>query len=146
MRRSCILKAREPARILKAIGKKQEDRWHLEYKQRRVDQYNFYLHDSEWGRMFIRVCPYFPFPVRLCLNQHYRLAQQMRRKGIRFRQSTNAFSQCSDPVFEKLYAPLTSGILKPFKHDRHVHDEKTAPLDKLYRRVAHAHTISHGRA
>lgn len=34
-----ILKAREPARILVAIGK--DDRWHLEYKRRWVIQYNF---------------------------------------------------------------------------------------------------------
>ena len=81
----CILKAREPARILTAIGSKKENRWHLEYKQRWVDQYNFYLNDAQWGRMFIRVCPYFPFPARICLNQHYGLAQQMRRKGIRYR-------------------------------------------------------------
>ncbi len=104
----CILKAREPARILTAIGNKKENRWHLEYKKRWVDQYNFYLNDADWGRMFIRVCPYFPFPVRLCWNQHYWLAQHMRRKGIRFRQSTNAFSQCSDPAaLQRLADSLT---------------------------------------
>src|SRR5437667_4943953 len=64
----CI-KAREPARILTAIGTKAENRWHLELKQRWVDQYNFYINDKNWGRMFVRVCPYFPFPSRLCLNQ-----------------------------------------------------------------------------
>src|SRR3979490_219203 len=37
----CILKAREPARILAAIGTKKENRWHLELKQRWVVQYNF---------------------------------------------------------------------------------------------------------
>jgi hypothetical protein len=109
----CILKAREPARILTAIGSKKENRWHLEYKQRWVDQYNFYLNDAQWGRMFIRVCPYFPFPARICLNQHYWLAQQMRRKDIRFRQSTNAFSQCSDPDgLQQLADSLTSEDLQ----------------------------------
>jgi len=109
----CILKAREPARILTAIGNKKENRWHLEYKKRWVDQYNFYLNDADWGRMFIRVCPYFPFPVRLCLNQHYWLAQHMRRKGIRFRQSTNAFSQCSDPAaLQQLADSLTADDLQ----------------------------------
>ena len=109
----CILKAREPARILTAIGSKKENRWHLEYKQRWVDQYNFYIHDAQWGRMFVRVCPYFPFPARICLNQHYWLAQQMRRKGIRFRQSTNAFSQCSDPDnLQQLADSLTSDDLQ----------------------------------
>jgi len=63
--------------------------------------------------MFIRICPYFPFPVRLCLNQHYWLAQQMRRKGVRFRQSTNAFSQCSDPAtLQQLADSLTADDLQ----------------------------------
>jgi hypothetical protein len=41
-------------------------------------------------------------------------------------------------LFEKLYAPLTSGILKPDKHDRRLAVDKTSPLDTLYRRVVHA--------
>jgi hypothetical protein len=45
-----ILKAREPARYLVAIGK--DDRWHLEFKRRWPIQYNFYLFDRDWGRMF----------------------------------------------------------------------------------------------
>jgi hypothetical protein len=38
-------------------------------------------------------------------------------------------------LFEKLYAPLTSAILKPFKNDRRLVNSKTSPLDKLYRAV-----------
>ena len=53
-----ILKAREPARILIAIGK--DDRWHLEYARRWVNQYNFYLRDREWGRLFVASAPTFP--------------------------------------------------------------------------------------
>lgn len=94
----CILKAREPARIMTAIGKKQENRWHLALQQRWVDQYNFYINDSEWGRMFVRLCPYFPFSARLCLNQHHWIAHRLREQGVRFRQSTNAFTQCPDPA------------------------------------------------
>jgi hypothetical protein len=37
-----ILKSREPARILMAIGKKAENRWHLQFAQRWVLHYNFY--------------------------------------------------------------------------------------------------------
>ncbi len=94
----CILKAREPARIMTAIGTKKENRWHLELKQRWVNQYNFYLNDSEWGRLFVRICPYFPFSARLCLNQHHWIANRLRQHRIRFRQSTNAFASCSDPA------------------------------------------------
>ena len=37
-----ILKAREPARIMIAIGDKVANRWHLQFAQRWVIQYNFY--------------------------------------------------------------------------------------------------------
>src|SRR5260370_35106316 len=47
--------------------------------------------------MFVRMCPYFPFSARVCLNQHHWLANRMREDGIDFRQCSNAFLQCSDP-------------------------------------------------
>ena len=92
-----ILKAREPARIMTAIGNKQDNRWHLELKQRWVDHYNFYINDARWGRMFVRVCPYFPFSARVCLNQHHWLAQCLRERGIPVRQCGNAFLRCAEP-------------------------------------------------
>ena len=79
-----ILKAREPARILVAIGDKDNNSPHLEYKQRWVNQFNFYLNDPHWGRMFVRMCPYFPFSARVCLNQHNWLAIRMQEEGIDF--------------------------------------------------------------
>jgi hypothetical protein len=91
-----ILKAREPARILIAIGK--DDRWHLEYARRWVIQYNFYLRDREWGRMFVRICPYFPFSARVCLNQHHWLANRLTVERISCRQCGNAFLTCSHPT------------------------------------------------
>ena len=108
-----ILRAREPARILIANGNKKDDRWHLQLVQRWVIQYNFYINDARWGRMFVRVCPYFPFSARVCLNQHHWLANRMRttvcsgiplgrllgtmrEEGIHFQQCSNAFSICSD--------------------------------------------------
>jgi hypothetical protein len=69
-----ILKAREPARILIAIGKKKDNRWHLQLEQRWVIQYNFYVNDARWGRMFVRICPYFPFSARSPLSQPTPLA------------------------------------------------------------------------
>jgi hypothetical protein len=92
-----ILKAREPARILIAIGNKVENRWHLTFAQRWVVHYNFYINDRHWGRMFVRVCPYFPFSARVCLNQHHWLAARLRAEGIAFRQRANAFLSCRAP-------------------------------------------------
>lgn len=102
-----IIKAREPANIMTAIGA--GDKWHLETKYRWVDQYNFYLQDAVWGPMFVRVCPYFPFSTRICLNQHYWLANKMSHAGIRFQQAGNCFRQCSDPeALQKFADSLTA--------------------------------------
>lgn len=104
-----ILKGREPARILVAIGGKDNDSPHLEYKQRWVNQYNFYLNDKHWGPMFVRMCPYFPFSARVCLNQHYWLAIRMRQENIDFQQCKNAFLRCSNPKrLQELADSLTS--------------------------------------
>src|SRR6202795_4744449 len=104
-----ILKAREPARILVAIGGKQNQCPHLELKQRWVNQYNFYLNDQHWGPMFVRMCPYFPFSARVCLNQHNWLAIRMREEDIDFQQCTNAFLKCSNPArLQELADSLTT--------------------------------------
>lgn len=92
-----ILKAREPARIMTAIGDSKTNRWHLQIANRWVVQYNFYVNDRQWGRMFVRICPYLPFSARVCLNQHHWLANRMREEGIAFRQCANAFMTCAKP-------------------------------------------------
>jgi hypothetical protein len=92
-----VLKAREPARIMIAIGDKTGERWHLELSQRWVVQYNVYINDARWGRMFVRMCPYLPFSARICLNQHHWLANRMHEEGISFKQCANAFLKCATP-------------------------------------------------
>jgi hypothetical protein len=92
-----IIKAREPAWIVASIESKKTGGCHLEFKYRWVNQFNFYLNDRNFGRMFVRVCPYFPFPARICLNEHHWLANQMKKRGMRFKQCSNAFLSCSNP-------------------------------------------------
>lgn len=41
-------------------------------------------------------------------------------------------------LFEKLYAPLTAGLLAPFPGDTQILPEKTTQLDRLYLAVAQA--------
>jgi hypothetical protein len=91
-----ILKAREPARIMIAIGNTKENRWHLQMAQRWVIHYNFYVNDSRWGKMFVRMCPYLPFSARICLNQHHWLAKQLERENLAFTKCSNAFLKCSN--------------------------------------------------
>jgi len=92
-----ILRAREPARIMTAIGDHKSNRWHLQIAKRWVVQYNFYINDRRWGRMFVRICPYLPFSARVCLNQHHWVANRMREEGIDFKQCANAFIRCAAP-------------------------------------------------
>ena len=80
-----------------AIGDKAANRWHLQIADRWVTQYNFYINDKVWGRMFVRICPYLPFSARVCLNQHHWLANRMRQQGIAFNQLGNAFLKCTAP-------------------------------------------------
>ncbi len=104
-----IVKGREPARIMIAIGNKKENRWHLQIAPRWVVQYNFYINDERWGRMFVRMCPYLPFSARVCLNQHHWLATRMREEGIDFQQCTNAFLKCANPArLQELADTLTT--------------------------------------
>ena len=92
-----ILKGREPARIMTAVGDSKTNRWHLQIANRWVVQYNFYINDRQWGRMFVRICPYLPFSARVCLNQHHWLAKRMREEDIDFKQCANAFTRCAQP-------------------------------------------------
>ena len=95
-----IVKAREPARIMVAIGNNKENRWHLQIAQRWVVHYNFYVNDAHWGKMFVRMCPYLPFSARVCLNQHHWLANRLEKEGMVFTKCSNAFLKCSN--FQRL--------------------------------------------
>jgi DNA-binding transcriptional ArsR family regulator len=39
-------------------------------------------------------------------------------------------------LFERIYAPLTAGLLQPFAADAQLPDHRLSHLDRLYRRVA----------
>lgn len=90
-----ILKCREPARVVVCSARQRE---HIEFAWRYVNLYYLYVQDPALGRMWLRLCPYFPFNGRVCLNGHHWLANQLRREGIGFRQDDNAFLACDDPA------------------------------------------------
>ena len=90
-----ILKSRENARVAVSFPRQGN---HIELCNRFVWQYYFYLQDRDFGRMFLRVCPYFPFSARVCLNGHEWLACRLREEDIAFEQCANAFRTCADPA------------------------------------------------
>jgi hypothetical protein len=91
-----ILKSRENARVAVSYPTSGGGN-RIEVCTRFVWQYYFYVRDQEWGRLFVRICPYFPFNARVCVNQHEWLARQLQQQGSFFRKAANAFAQCADP-------------------------------------------------
>jgi hypothetical protein len=62
-----------------------------------VNHYYFYFQDRHWGPGFLKVGSYCPYPVKLCLNGHEWVKQQLRREGIGFESLDNGFLACDDP-------------------------------------------------
>ena len=77
--------------------RRRRHRWHLQLAQRWIVQYNFYINDHHWGRMFVRICPYLPFSARVCLNQHHWLANRMQQKASILSNVPMHSCNCSDP-------------------------------------------------
>ena len=40
-------------------------------------------------------------------------------------------------LFERIYCPLTAGLLKPYRADSKLPDHKRTQLDHLYQKVVH---------
>jgi hypothetical protein len=66
--------------------------------ERRVTCYYFYLWDQDFGPAFIKVCAYFPYPVKVWLNGHEWAKRQLASAGIAFTALSNGFASCQDPA------------------------------------------------
>jgi hypothetical protein len=65
---------------------------------RAVTVYYFYIHDSEFGPGFIKLCTYFPYPGKVWLNGHEWVKRQATREGIAFSPLANGFAATDDPA------------------------------------------------
>jgi hypothetical protein len=66
-------------------------------ENRRVTAYYFYLWDEDFGPAFIKICAYFPYPVKVWVNGHEWAKRQAIRAGIGFTELSNGFASASDP-------------------------------------------------
>ena len=64
---------------------------------RRVTCYYFYLWDDDFGPAFVKVCAYFPYPMKIWVNGHEWAKRQATKAGIGFTELSNGFATCSDP-------------------------------------------------
>jgi hypothetical protein len=64
--------------------------------QRRVTCYYFYVWDDDFGPAFVKVCAYFPYPMKIWLNGHEWAKRQATKAGIGFTALSNGFASCTD--------------------------------------------------
>src|SRR6266571_978151 len=62
-----------------------------------VNHYYFYLDDEDFGPIFLKVCSYAPWSLKLCLNGHEWAKRQLEKQGITFETLDNGFRSCADP-------------------------------------------------
>jgi hypothetical protein len=65
---------------------------------RRVTCYYFYVWDADFGGGFVKVCSYFPYPMKIWVNGHEWAKRQALEAGIGFEALSNGFFSCDDPA------------------------------------------------
>jgi hypothetical protein len=66
--------------------------------QRRVSCYYFYVWDHDFGPAFVKVCAYFPYPMKIWVNGHEWAKRQAVQAGIEFSELSNGFASAADPA------------------------------------------------
>ena len=61
-----------------------------------VNHYYFYIDDADFGPLFLKVCSYAPWGIKLCLNGHEWAKRQLEREKIGYPALDNGFLACAD--------------------------------------------------
>jgi len=67
-------------------------------ERRRVSVFYVYIWDTTMGSGFIKICTYFPYPVKAWVNGHEWAKRQAAAAGIGFTALSNGFACCDDPA------------------------------------------------
>lgn len=91
--------AQEKAKAFKAQKKEQKGYVGFDYSRQwvYVNHYYFYVQDADFGPVFIKVCSYAPYAIKVYFNGHEWVKQQLRKEGIGFEELDNGFLSCEDP-------------------------------------------------
>ena len=84
-----------------AAAKKQRGKtvwFSFSISQRRVTCYYFYLWDDDFGPAFVKICTYFPYPMKIWINGHEWAKRQAINAGIGFSELSNGFATATDPA------------------------------------------------
>lgn len=92
--------AQEQQTAFKARKERQGKRVRFQFSRQSVcvKVYYVYIQDAEFGPGFIKVGTYAPYPVKVCLNGHEWVKQQLRHAGVAFEALDNGFLSCADPL------------------------------------------------
>jgi hypothetical protein len=67
-------------------------------ENRRVSVFYVYIWDEQMGGGFIKICTYFPYPLKVWVNGHEWAKRQALTAGIGFTALSNGFASCDDPA------------------------------------------------
>ena len=82
---------------------------------RRVTCYYFYVCDDDFGPAFVKVCAYFPYPMKIWVNGHEWAKRQAAKAGIGFTELSNGFATCTDPAaLQAICDRLGPGAIRVF--------------------------------
>ena len=92
--------AQEKARVFRTISKINTDTgksypWLMDTTVM-CNHYYFYIYDKDFGPLFIKICSYFPYTIRVCLNGHEYLKQQLQQNGIDHEPLDNGIYSCEN--------------------------------------------------
>src|SRR4051794_8446066 len=62
-----------------------------------VNHYYFYIDDADFGPLFIKVCSYAPWGIKVCVNGHEWAKRQLEKRGIEYEALDNGFLSCAEP-------------------------------------------------
>jgi hypothetical protein len=82
---------------------------------RRVTAYYFYVVDEVFGPAFVKICAYFPYPIKIWLNGHEYAKRRAAAVGIAFTELDNGFATTDDPAgLQDVCDSLTPGVIRVF--------------------------------
>ena len=67
-------------------------------RQRRVSVFYLYIWDEDFGDGFIKICTYFPYPIKVWVNGHEWAKRQAAKAALEFTALSNGFASCPDPA------------------------------------------------
>jgi hypothetical protein len=92
--------AQEKARAFSGRKRDKEGYVGFEYERDKsvyVNHYYFYIDDEDFGPVFIKICSYDPWGIKVFFNGHEWAKRQPEKVGIRFTTLDNSFLCCDDP-------------------------------------------------